>query len=1022
MAVYNILILFLLLLLFSLSAAQPSANEQKLLLAIKQDWDNPAPLSSWSSTGNWTGVIYNNITGQVTGLSFPSFHIARPIPASVCSLKNLTYIDLSFNNLTSDFPTVLYGCSALEFLDLSNNQLSGRLPGDIDKLSSGMLHLNLSSNAFVGDVPSAIGRFSKLKSLVLDTNRFNGNYPGAAIGGLVELEMLTLASNPFKPGPIPDEFSKLTKLTYLWLSFMNLTGAIPDALSTLTELTLLDISVNKMQGEIPKWIWKLEKLEQLYLFANKFTGGIGPDITALNLQQLDLSMNKLTGPIPEDIANMKNLSLLYLYYNNLTGPIPTGVGLLPNLTDIRLFNNMLSGSLPPELGKYSELGNFEVSNNNLSGELPDTLCFNKKFYDLVVFNNSFSGVFPANLGDCETINNVMAYNNHFVGDFPKKIWSFALLTNVMIYNNEFTGTLPSEISPNITRIEIGNNLFSGALPSAAIALKSFKAENNQFSGALPDDMSRLANLTELILAGNRLSGSISSSIKSLTMLTALNLSRNRISGEIPSALGWMDLTMLDLSDNELTGDIPQEFNNLHLNSLNLSSNQLSGEVPETLQNGAYDRSFLGNPGLCATTDMAMNLPPCGSGNGVRNKLSMSLITVFSVLAGVLFIGAVAIRLLMLRHQKRRQDLAGWKMTPFRTLDFSECDVLGNLHEDNVIGSGGSGKVYRINIGGKGSAGKVVAVKRLWRTAAKSDAKSDKEFDAEVRILGEVRHINIIDLLCCISGDDTKLLVYEYMENGSLDRWLHRRDDGGAPTAPLQWPTRLCIAIDAARGLSYMHHECAQPIMHRDVKSSNILLDPAFRAKIADFGLARILVKSGEPNSISAIGGTFGYMAPEYGCRAKVNEKVDVYAFGVVLLELTTGRVANDGGADWCLAEWAWRRYKAGGELHDVVDESIQDRAAFLEDAVAVFLLGMICTGEDPASRPTMKEVLEQLVQYDRTSSAAAACRDNSGGAPSFSKGKKDGKGKSSSAGTTAGKMWGAGAGDEESGSFVAHPV
>uniref|UniRef100_A0A0E0JXM4 non-specific serine/threonine protein kinase n=1 Tax=Oryza punctata TaxID=4537 RepID=A0A0E0JXM4_ORYPU len=1018
MAVYNILILFLLLLFFSLSTAQPSADEQKLLLTIKQDWDNPDPLSSWSSTGNWTGVICSN-TGQVTGLSLPSLHIARPIPASVCSLKNLKYLDLSYNNLTGDFPTVLYGCSALEYLDLSNNQLSGRLPDGIDMLSSGMQHLNLSSNAFVGDVPSAIGRFSKLKSLVLDTNNFNGNYPGAAIGGLVELETLTLAYNPFKPGPVPKEFGNLTKLTYLWLSRMNITGTIPDDLSSLTELTLLDLSQNKMQGQIPEWVLKLKKLEILYLFASNFSGEIGPNITALNLQELDLSMNKLSGSIPEDIANLKKLRLLFLYYNQLTGPIPAGVGVMPNLTDIRLFDNKLFGPLPSELGKHSELGNFEVSNNNLSGELPDTLCFNKKLYDIVVFNNNFSGVFPANLGDCDTLNNIMAYNNHFTGDFPKKIWSFAMLTNIMIGDNNFTGTLPSEVSFNISRIEMGNNRFSGALPLAAVGLKSFTAENNQLSGELPDDMSRLNNLTELNLAGNRLSGSIPPSIQSLTRLTSLNLSSNQISGEIPAALGLIGLNMLDLSDNELTGDIPQEFNNLHLNVLNLSSNQLSGEVPGSLQNGAYDRSFLSNHGLCATVNMNLNLPACPYEG--HNKLSMSLIIVFSVLAGVVFIGAVAIWLLILRHQKRRQDLTVWKMTPFRTLDFSECDVLGNLREENVIGSGGSGKVYRIHIGGKGSAGKVVAVKRLWRTPAKSDAKSDKEFDAEVRILGEARHNNIVNLLCCISSDDAKLLVYEYMENGSLDRWLHPRD--GAP-APLQWPTRLCIAIDAARGLSYMHHECAQPIMHRDVKSSNILLDPGFRAKIADFGLARILVKSGEPESVSAIGGTFGYLAPEYGCKAKVNEKVDVYAFGVVLLELTTGRVANDGGADWCLAEWAWRRYKALGELHDVVDESIQDRAAFLEDAVAVFLLGVICTGDDPASRPTMKEVLEQLVQYDRTSSVAAACRDDSGGAPSFSKGKKDGKGKSSSAGTMAGKVWGAGAGggDEESGSFVAHPV
>ena len=141
-----------------------------------------------------------------------------------------------------------------------------------------------------------------------------------------------------------------------------------------------------------------------------------------------------------------------------------------------------------------------------------------------------------------------------------------------------------------------------------------------------------------------------------------------------------------------------------------------------------------------------------------------------------------------------------------------------------------------------------------------DEKLDREFESEVKVLGSIRHTNIVKLLCCISSQEAKLLVYEYMENGSLDRWLHHRDRAGAP-APLDWPTRLAVAVDAARGLSYMHHDCAQPIVHRDVKSSNILLDPDFQAKIADFGLARILVKSGEPESVSAIGGTFGYMAP-----------------------------------------------------------------------------------------------------------------------------------------------------------------
>uniref|UniRef100_A0A0D9YPK5 Protein kinase domain-containing protein n=1 Tax=Oryza glumipatula TaxID=40148 RepID=A0A0D9YPK5_9ORYZ len=204
----------------SQSTVQPNADEQKLLLTIKKDWGNPASLSLWSNTGVWTGVICSS-TGQVTALFLPSFHIAKPIPASICSLKNLTYIDLSYNNLTGDFPTVLYACSALELLDLSNNQLSGRLPDEIDKLSSEMQHLNLSNNGFnIGVVPSAIGRLSKLKSLQLDTNSFinNVSYPGAAIGGLAELDTPALASNPFKPDLVPKEFAMVSKLKTLWLS------------------------------------------------------------------------------------------------------------------------------------------------------------------------------------------------------------------------------------------------------------------------------------------------------------------------------------------------------------------------------------------------------------------------------------------------------------------------------------------------------------------------------------------------------------------------------------------------------------------------------------------------------------------------------------------------------------------------------------------------------------------------------------------------------------------------------------
>ncbi|KAF8670596.1 hypothetical protein HU200_050623 [Digitaria exilis] len=970
--------LFIILFLPSNSdSARPKDTELRTLLTIRRDWGNPTALSSWNSYNssycNWQGVSCNN--GRVTKLSWPNLNITNPIPASICSLKNLTYLDLSYNNLTGEFPAAaLYACSALHYLDLSNNLFSGVLPADINKMSLGMEHLNLSSNGFSGSVPLTIAGFPKLKSLLLDTNSFNGTYPGAAIGNLTELETLTLASNPFSPGPIPDHFARLKNLKMLWMSEMNLTGVIPNTLSSLTELTLLGLYENNLEGAIPTWVWKLPKLEILYLYANSFTGGIGHHLTAFNLQQLDLSTNLLTGPITEAIGDMKNLTVLYLYYNFFTGMIPPGIGLLPNLVDIKLFNNRLVGPLPPELGKHSPLGNLEVSDNFLTGELPETLCFKKKLYDIVVFNNSFSGEFPAILGECRTVKNILAYNNNFTGVFPELVWSaFPVLTTVMIQNNNFTGVLPAELSPNITKIYIGNNRFSGTIPQSATGLLWFEAENNYFSGGLPTDMTKLASLTVLNLALNTISGSIPTSIKDLKRLNYLNLSSNQITGVIPAGvMGSLPaLIVLDLSNNKLGGDIPEDFNNLRLSYLNLSSNLFVGEVPASLQTSAYYGSFLHNPSLCVESNSALPVPKC-SGRNSKAKIIFSVaITSFAVVS----FAAVCVGWDIYRRKKNRRDvITSWKVTPFRALDFTGHDILSNIREENLIGRGGSGKVYLIHLGSKKAAGRgsdeaagrsTVAVKQIGN-AGKPDGNLEKEFQAEVAALGGLRHGNIIDLLCCVSGDDTKLLVYEYMENGSLDRWLHRRRN---KHGPLAWPTRLSIAVDVARGLSYMHHGFTSPVIHRDVKSSNILLDSGFRAKIADFGLARILATAGgESEPVSAVCGTFGYIAPEYVSRARVSEKVDVYSFGVVLLELATGRGPQDGGTESgsCLAKWASKRYKGGGLCAaDMVDGEIQD-TAYVDDMMVVLELGVICTGEDPASRPAMSEVLRRLLQCGRS--------------------------------------------------------
>jgi serine/threonine protein kinase len=220
--------------------------------------------------------------------------------------------------------------------------------------------------------------------------------------------------------------------------------------------------------------------------------------------------------------------------------------------------------------------------------------------------------------------------------------------------------------------------------------------------------------------------------------------------------------------------------------------------------------------------------------------------------------------------KEKQD--DWRITAFQALNFDAADMRQGLTEENLVGSGGSGHVYRVTYNNRdNSSTGVVAVKQI-RSVGSLDEKLECEFESEASILCNIRHNNIVKLLCCLSTSECKLLVYDYMDNGSLDRWLHgdyvlRAAHPMARARPVQrvpldWPTRLIVAVGAAQGLCYMHHNCSPPIIHRDVKTSNILLDSEFRAKVADFGLARMLVQAGEPNTMTwVVGSLLGYMAP-----------------------------------------------------------------------------------------------------------------------------------------------------------------
>ncbi|GKV03480.1 hypothetical protein SLEP1_g15770 [Rubroshorea leprosula] len=931
-----------LLLLFLISIpfyviSETIETERTVLLNLKQQLGNPPAIQSWndsSSPCSWPGI--NCTDGSVTSVSL-HINITVKIPPSICKLKNLTFLDLASNFIPGEFPTLLYNCSKLQYLDLSHNNFIGSIPADIYKLST-LVYLDVNSNNFSGHIPPSIGGLRELKELRLQDNQFNGTFP-KEIGNLSNLERLWMANNGFVPMKIPNGFTQLKKLKNLWITETNLIGTIPDGFADISSLEWLELSHNNLEGPIPSRLLMLKNLTNLYLFDNELSGEIPRTVEALNLVEIDLSRNNLTGTIPEEFGMMQKLVFFDLISNQLTGEIPAGMDKLPVLKIFKIFSNKLSGVLPAEFGLHSKLEVFEVCGNQFTGQLPENLCAGRVLRGVVAFSNNLSGPIPASLGDCSTLTTVQLHNNQFSGEIPPGLWTTFNLSVLILSNNSFSGELPSQLGRNLSTVKISKNKFSGNIPigiGSWSSLRVFEASNNLFSGKIPEETTNLSGLITLHLDGNQLSGQLPSDIASWKSLNTLDLSGNKLSGQIPAAIGSLpDLLNLDLSENQFSGKIPDNLANLRLTSLNLSSNKLYGKIPDDSKPRKLTSKYL--PLI----------------------LSLAVIIVIVTVLSILFV------MIDYRGKKREGDHATWKLTSFHRLDFTEENIVSRLTENNLIGSGGSGKVYKIAIN---ESGGFVAVKRIWNNK-KLDGKLEKEFTAEVEILGRIRHANIVKLLCCISNENSKHLVYEYMENQSLDRWLHAKEKKSSSLGMnsvhhvvLDWPTRMQIAIGAAQGLCYMHHDYCPPIIHRDVKSSNILLDSEFKARIADFGLAKMLNKQGEPHTMSAIAGSFGYLAPEYAYTRRVNEKIDVYSFGVVLLELVTGREANRGDEHTSLAEWAWQHYSEGRPEVEIFDPEAYE-PCHLEEMTSVYKLGLICTSTSPSSRPSMKEVLHCLQHH-----------------------------------------------------------
>ncbi|WMV36079.1 hypothetical protein MTR67_029464 [Solanum verrucosum] len=490
-------------------------------------------------------------------------------------------------------------------------------------------------------------------------------------------------------------------------------------------------------------------------------------------------------------------------------------------------------------------------------------------------------------------------------------------------------------------------------------------------GKFPRGLENCTSITSLDLSSNNLHGSIPTNIsKIIRFVVTLDLSSNNLSGDIPVNLANCSfLNSLRLDHNQFTGQIPPEIALLgRLKNFNVANNQLFGPVPRFINSTFPAESYANNAGLCGPP-----LPLC-KGNA---KQPHTGIIVGAAVGGVT-LGAVLLTIGMFfymrkisRKRKKEDDPEGNKwaksikgskaiqlsMFEKSTSKMRLSDLMkatNNFSKNNIIGSGRTGTFYKAVL----DDGTSLMVKRLQNTQ-----HSEKEFTSEMATLGNVKHCNLVPLLGFCMAKKERLLVYKDMSNGTLYDRLHLVSEG---EKTLEWPMRMKIAIGAAKGFAWLHHNCNPRIIHRNISSKCILLDVEYEPKISDFGLARLMnpVDTHLSTFVNGEFGDFGYVAPEYARTLMATPKGDVYSFGVVLLELVTGETPTSVAKapetfKGNLVEWI-TQLSGESKLQDAIDHSLSSKGY---DSEIFQVLKVACRCVLPAApkeRPTMFELYQLL--------------------------------------------------------------
>ncbi|GJV31291.1 leucine-rich repeat protein [Tanacetum coccineum] len=791
------------------------------------------------------------------------------------------------------------------------------------------------------------------------------------------MEMFSAVSNPFG-GSIPDTLGLWKSLTGFGAGECNLYGSIPHSIFNLSLLVNFSLVENHLSGSLPSEIGnQLPNLEDLQLRDNELTGVIPPSISNCSkLTYLEMGDNNFSGKLTIDFSKLIDINGISLHDINFHGSGEADdmrfIDSLKNCTrlmTLSLSNCNLVGMLPISIGNLSDQLTFlTLGENQLFGSLPSSIGSLVGLTTLHLEDNRFKGKIPTTIGKLKKLQLLDLNSNHFSGPIPDAIGNLSLLNTLYLYSNKLEGHIPSSLGncKELNGLALRYNILTGKIPEQLLQLPSLTnfldLSYNTLSGSIPLQIKYLKMLSYLDLSNNNLSGTITSSLGECVSLTMLNLRGNQFQGIIPSSLSSLGgLGILDISQNNLSGKIPQFFDKrFSLEFLNLSFNDFEGEVPVVgVFANASAFSVLGNNRLCGGL-VTLKLPKCKEKGSKKKRFPFFIFVL--VIAPTLLIVLCCVYLLC---KKKRNSQPSQSSGNERFLKVSYNELLkatDGFSTENLIGEGGFSSVYKGIL--DYDDGRFVAVKVLHL----QNRGAHKSFLAECEAWRNIRHRNLLKIITsCSSVDfqrnDFKALVYEYMPNGSVHDWLH----SSANTLKLNLLQRVNILNDVATALDYLHNRCQTTIVHGDLKPSNILLDDDMVAHVGDFGLARLLGTDLNQNSSTGVKGTIGYAPPEYGIGSEMTSSGDVYSFGILLLELMTGKKPTDDMFNEGLSIHKFASMALPDHVTDVIDDnaivlqSTEANAKKVEECmVASIKIGVSCSRDSPAQRMKTEIVVIEL--------------------------------------------------------------